>query len=162
MGTKNNPGSYDCYANAEDDEPMFTLLARDASAPDVVEAWATRRENLINIGVKPESDRLMVAEARQCAEEMRSWRETKKGEKKTALVAAGAKITCENGHVIGEVRASIDHSLPEWHRLVEWTANAPPFTTPATEARCMGCGGKFMTGDAFGWSMRFEDGSWRP
>lgn len=29
MGTKNNPGAFDCYANAEPDEPMFVLLARD-------------------------------------------------------------------------------------------------------------------------------------
>lgn len=29
MGTKNNPGEFDCYANAAPDEPMFILLGRD-------------------------------------------------------------------------------------------------------------------------------------
>lgn len=43
MGTKNNPGPYDCYANAEPDEPMFVLLARDETAPYFVEAWAAVR-----------------------------------------------------------------------------------------------------------------------
>lgn len=29
MGTKNQPGSFDCYANAKGDEPLFVLLGRD-------------------------------------------------------------------------------------------------------------------------------------
>ena len=28
MGTKNNPGRFDCYGNAEPDEPIFVLLGR--------------------------------------------------------------------------------------------------------------------------------------
>jgi hypothetical protein len=39
MATKNNPGEFDCYANALPDEPMFVLLARDTSAPWLVEIW---------------------------------------------------------------------------------------------------------------------------
>jgi len=39
MGTKNNPGNYDCYENAEPDEPMFVLLARDPLAPFLVRLW---------------------------------------------------------------------------------------------------------------------------
>lgn len=42
MGTKNNPGTFDCYANAKPDEPMFVLLARDKKAPEIVRAWADR------------------------------------------------------------------------------------------------------------------------
>jgi hypothetical protein len=74
MGTKNNPGKFDCFANAEPDEPMFVLLARDVAAPIVVELWAAEREALINAGKKPESDRAMVDEAHHCASQMRSWR----------------------------------------------------------------------------------------
>lgn len=74
MGTKNNPGVYDCYANAEPDEPMFILLARDSTAPGRVEGWANRRERMIQLGSKPESDRPMVEEARECARAMRAWR----------------------------------------------------------------------------------------
>ncbi len=74
MGTKNKPGAFDCYGNAEPDEPMFTLLARDASAPITVRFWADRREAMIDAGEKPESDRGMVEEARECARAMEAWR----------------------------------------------------------------------------------------
>jgi hypothetical protein len=40
MGTKLKPGKFDCYDAAKDDEPMFTLLARDPLAPWLVEMWA--------------------------------------------------------------------------------------------------------------------------
>lgn len=77
MGTKNAPGEFDCYANAEPDEPMFILLARDASAPAIVERWAERRRRAIIAGSKPQSDMAMVDEARDCADQMRAWREVK-------------------------------------------------------------------------------------
>lgn len=81
MGTKNNPGSFDCYANAEPDEPMFILLARDKSSPSLVEDWADDREDKIRRGLKPESDMAMVKEARECARTMRFWRSAKRSEK---------------------------------------------------------------------------------
>lgn len=74
MGTKNNPGNFDCYGNADPDEPMFILLARDASAADLVDSWADRRQQEIALGNKPTSDLPMVKEARQCAANMRDWR----------------------------------------------------------------------------------------
>lgn len=67
MGTKNEPGKFDCYKNAEPDEPMFILLARDRTAPDLVDLWADARE-----GDDEDADK--IAEARQCAENMRQWR----------------------------------------------------------------------------------------
>lgn len=69
MGTKNNPGKFDCYANAEPDEPMFVLLARDQSAPDAIEAWINLR---IANGEDPDSDK--IDEAYECARKMRAWR----------------------------------------------------------------------------------------
>lgn len=77
MGTKNRPGRFDCYENASPDEPIFILLARDASAADLVEAWANRRQRLIDLGDKPPSEIAMVEEARACAESMRRWRATR-------------------------------------------------------------------------------------
>jgi hypothetical protein len=74
MGTKLLPGEFDCYHNAEADEPMFVLLARDASAPTMVRLWAETRRLAINIGRKPESDRAMVDEAYKCADAMEEWR----------------------------------------------------------------------------------------
>lgn len=44
MSTKNNPGKYDCYSRAANDEPMFVLLARDPLAPLLVELWAKLRD----------------------------------------------------------------------------------------------------------------------
>lgn len=79
MGTKNEPGKYDCYANALPDEPMFILLGRDPNAPRLVEAWAFEREARIDAHERPESDRIMVAEARECADKMRSWRKANDG-----------------------------------------------------------------------------------
>lgn len=67
MSTKNNPGDYDCYANAEPDEPMFVLLARDKHAPSLVRRWARKRE-------KEGEDPAKVEEARACARAMEKWR----------------------------------------------------------------------------------------
>ena len=66
MGTKKDPGVYDCYAKAEPDEPMFVLLARDPIAPALVDRWANRAE-------AAGKDVGKVAEARKLAEEMRAW-----------------------------------------------------------------------------------------
>lgn len=66
MGTKNNPGKFDCYHEAEDDEPMFVLLGRDPIAPLLVEAWADKREYERGPGPK-------VDEARACAKAMREF-----------------------------------------------------------------------------------------
>lgn len=67
MGTKVTPGTYDCYAKAAPDEPMFTLLGRDIHAADLVEQWARRAE-------LAGEDPAKVAEARECANAMRDYR----------------------------------------------------------------------------------------
>jgi hypothetical protein len=67
MGTKLNPGAFDCYAKAADDEPMFVLLARDPLAPLVVQKWATLAKG-------KGADLAKVKEANACAEQMRKWR----------------------------------------------------------------------------------------
>lgn len=66
MGTKKNPAKYDCYANADPNEPMFILLGRDFGAPVLIEKWALKREN-------DGEDPAIVAEARECATAMRTW-----------------------------------------------------------------------------------------
>lgn len=79
MGSKLKPGDFDCYANALPDEPMFVLLARDPSAPDLVEDWATERKRKIDAGLRPQSDQAMVDEAISCAGKMRHWRVVNNG-----------------------------------------------------------------------------------
>lgn len=66
MGTKNQPAKYDCYKNADPNEPMFILLGRDLEAYALVEAWADARE------AKGE-DPAIVAEARSCAAAIKAW-----------------------------------------------------------------------------------------
>ena len=97
MGTKNDPAPFDCYANAEPDEPMFVLLARDRVAPDTVRMWAALRalhladdreaiaylggvalglvERSDTSGI-PADEHAQIAEALDCADAMQQWRET--------------------------------------------------------------------------------------
>lgn len=79
MGTKNNPGEFDCYLAADPDEPMFVLLARDVLASDLVYEWARRYEVVASIGDGPtEREVKKIAEARACADAMRDWHSLKR------------------------------------------------------------------------------------
>jgi hypothetical protein len=66
LGSRNNPGKWDCHANAHPDEPMFVLLGRDPSASLLVRLWAEVR-------AKQGEDPAMVQEARDCADAMEAW-----------------------------------------------------------------------------------------
>lgn len=66
MGTKANPGRFDCYANAGPDEPLFVLLARDKHAPTLLWLWSALR-------ALDGEDAAVVDEARQCCEDMLRW-----------------------------------------------------------------------------------------
>lgn len=66
MSKKSSPPAYDCYANAEPDEDMFILLARDKHAPALVLLWALLRE-------LDGEDPAKVEEARRCAADMQKW-----------------------------------------------------------------------------------------
>lgn len=68
MATKNNPGKYDCYENAEPDEPMFVLLGRDRTAPETLATWIRLRE------AEGRTSSEKLAEARACLEAMRVYR----------------------------------------------------------------------------------------
>jgi hypothetical protein len=74
MGTKNQPGEFDCYANALPDEPMFVLLARDPDFERRVCEWARNREFAIACGDRPLTDKTAVDEAYQCARDGARWR----------------------------------------------------------------------------------------
>ena len=79
MGTKTNPDPNDCYARALPDEPLFTLLARDRSAPGMVRQWAYERDRAIRAGDAPRTDLVLVETARQLANEMEDWRQRNDG-----------------------------------------------------------------------------------
>lgn len=82
MGTKNNPGAFDCYANAKPDEPMFVLLGRDPCAPVLVELWSEMRRVL---GEDPSK----VAEALACVASMKAW--LKSAGKQQANISVGLR-----------------------------------------------------------------------
>lgn len=63
MGTKQNPGIWDCYANARPDEEMFILLGRDRHASGLVRLWALMRE-------KEGEPAEVIAEVQRCADNM--------------------------------------------------------------------------------------------
>lgn len=65
MGTKNNPGTFDCYEHAKPDEPMFVLLGRDPIAAALVRTWAA------DCVFKGEIEK--AREAYACADAMDAW-----------------------------------------------------------------------------------------
>lgn len=72
MGTKNNPGKYDCLAAAEPDEPTFTLLGRDSTASWVILFWRGLKLKMRQQGKSGISDE-KLEEASTCAAEMQKW-----------------------------------------------------------------------------------------
>lgn len=73
MATKEQPGKFDCYANAKADEPMFVLLARDKAAPAAIRFWALERQKLgKNKGTDPQ-----IVEAYECAKAMEEYQARK-------------------------------------------------------------------------------------
>lgn len=79
MGTKLNPGEFDCYANAKPDEPMFVLLARDDNAPSIVRTWAGCYEKdklaASDDGTLTKNQALKIIEALECAKKMEAWKQ---------------------------------------------------------------------------------------
>lgn len=69
MGTKNNPGKFDCYAKAHPDEPMFTLLGRDPVAPVLVRMWITLRSRTAD----GEREREKLQEAHEVCRALEAW-----------------------------------------------------------------------------------------
>ena len=72
MGTKNNPGQFDCYAKAAPDEPIFILRSSDPIAPMLVELWA----DIVKLnGSQPDKK---IQEALKCAEDMKKYKHQNK------------------------------------------------------------------------------------
>lgn len=91
MGTRNNPGRYDCYARAEDDEPLFTLLGRDPQGANLVHMWIMLRNKdaqgarrllekmIVTADQQPykPTNAAKVVEAINCADHMRVFHEAR-------------------------------------------------------------------------------------
>src|SRR5260370_1328762 len=99
MGTKNKPGKFDCYANAEPDEPMFVLLGRDRLAAHLVSIWSKVRmgdmeaagvvfldmmaKHAVAYGIEPDVDK--ASEAMDCSFAMFKFRDAREEAKHAAL-----------------------------------------------------------------------------
>ena len=81
MGTKQKPGKFDCYTQAADDEPLFTLRANDPLAATTIRFWLRLRWICHN-SVNPlnetnyEQEQIKLEEAEKCAVAMEQWRES--------------------------------------------------------------------------------------
>lgn len=80
MGTKKNPGKYDCLSKAEPDEPYFTLLGRDSSAPSLIIEWIRQRRHKIKVGLVPntEAEHAQIEEAGELAKAMLTFQAARK------------------------------------------------------------------------------------
>lgn len=99
MGTRNNPGGYDCHSKAHPDEPTFTLLARDPLAHHLVAIWAALaggkasfaqvflQDAIAQLATTDPQPEAKWKEALACAEQMKRWLEATPGAGRTALSA---------------------------------------------------------------------------
>ncbi len=62
MGTKASPGKFDCYANAEPDEPIFVLLGRDVIGAHLVAAWTAIRASDLETAIRIMKDAIKACE----------------------------------------------------------------------------------------------------
>lgn len=70
MGTKRNPGVFDCYEAAKPDEPMFILLGRDPMAGILVRLWVKLREETGEHPAKLEEAMFCAAELERYATQL--------------------------------------------------------------------------------------------
>jgi hypothetical protein len=73
MGTKTNPGKFNCYAAALPDEEVFTVLGRDPALPATIRFWMGERARL-GKAVEPD-DVERLGEAGIIADRAAAWRE---------------------------------------------------------------------------------------
>lgn len=123
MSNKQEEFRRGCFAKALPDEPMFVLLARDPSAPELVEEWATKRMFAIADGERPKSDEAAAEEAMRCAHAMRVWRAQADGEWRRQVLPASL------------FRAILGYGVLRWC----WMVYAPAWPW----ARCVECGKRF-------------------
>jgi hypothetical protein len=130
MGTKNDPGKFDCYAALDPNEPHFVLRSTDKLAPGLVRVWTALRENN-PIGALDEFTTLVktaewyenpnrdkLGEALNCAAAMEDWRESPKctnhPERVSRTNLDGDELCqeCADAWVRGEGQSAADDDRP--------------------------------------------------
>lgn len=153
MGTKNNPGKFDCYAAADPDEPMFVLLGRDPVAGPLVALWVYLRQRL------SKGEGAKYEEAAQCAGAMEKWaRDLGKGEHVDAAAGMAAMmkeaelVLRKNAHGCNDARcaecddedaeAKAEENNDEWMLERAWDQGFDtsfPSDEGGVEIRCSEC-----------------------
>lgn len=72
MGTRNNPGMFNCYASALPDEEVFTVLGRDPATPATIRFWVAERQRLGKVVTMDDQQRMR--EALVVADRAEDWR----------------------------------------------------------------------------------------
>lgn len=109
MGTKNNPGRFDCYASAEPNEPMFILLARDEKAPALVRQWVATRA----MRDQSKANDAKAREALACAEAMETWQKERTGRVYlSACPAVGTRVCYETRVGSNILRGEVIQGIP--------------------------------------------------
>lgn len=107
MGTKENPGNFDCYHEAAPNEPLFVLLGRDPVAPLLVAMWIELRRAIGDGNL----DKLNEAEA--CCDHMLNYLlhpdRPKKGEFTRKELLAKAVIAMRNEFPRMAIKAAPEH-----------------------------------------------------
>lgn len=118
MGSKNNPGKFDCYSKAEPDEPVFVLLGRDPAAPILINLWADIRSRM---GEEQEK----IEEACACAEACTTWLVMKgKYEKfKAAIVTTEEIFSVSDSERLRELETLVR----EMREQLQWCGGAHDF-----------------------------------
>lgn len=73
MRAKDEVAGLGCLGKAEPDEPVFVLLARDAFAPKLVEAWCELVLDAYDGAPPTTHTQVKIQEARELAEQMLAW-----------------------------------------------------------------------------------------
>lgn len=137
MGSKNNPGKFDCLAKAHPDEPYFTLLGRDPTASLIVLQWAELRERL------GKTEPQVLDEARGCAATMVTWAERlgKKKQIDEARMECRASEICPECGSFGRVTSRLEQTKLA---ILDPTVEIEPYgivdiDLTQTVHRCAGC-----------------------
>ena len=93
MGTKKQPGRFDCYGDAGEDEPIFVLRANDPAAIAAIHAWMQARHlhNFIDGAKLIEREKARLQSAQEVIHEMTAWQEAQKHQKSLSLMDRSLK-----------------------------------------------------------------------
>lgn len=97
MGTKQNPGQFDCMDKIAQDEPFFVLRATDPIGAHVVRYWVEHAH-----AAGHEAEKIM--EASMCADDMDTWRSMKQTQDEAIgdqekLFALEGSLKLFSGHI---------------------------------------------------------------